>query len=330
MKDYNEGHPSSVKISEDVEFLEPTVFNDPAEFTNDDVFNSDEIAHYKEHGFVVKRGLVNSPDSFEQALDFMWENVPREILDRNDPATWIDAPHEKWTTADAARVGLFMRGNWKMRSRGEHGIGTQEFLVNGIANHPSMHKLAAQMLGCAVEPCHRVRGVYGVFPHPKGARWSLGPHGDYMASQFSAMVLIDEIPPHSGGFTVWPGSHIQMHLHWDSVHGSTISDEKEDSYPLARDHVLRAIRPVEFSGSAGDVVFWHPRLIHSAGVNHSMEEGKPIVRVIVPCDYQRKGLSYFDDLIYGPGPAYQYWVDTRNFREDVASAPDNMWSNWAI
>ena len=223
-----------------------------------------------------------------------------------------------------------MRGNWKMRSRGEHGIGTQDFLVERIANHSNMLKLAAQLLGNEVVRSRRVRGIYGVFPQPRAARWGLGPHGDYMASQLSAMVFADDIPAHCGGFTVWPGSHIQMHLHWDNVHGSIISEDKVESYPQARDHVLRAIRPVEFSGAAGDVVFWHPRMIHSAGVNHSLEEGNPMVRVIVPCDYQRVGLSYFDDLNYGPGPAYQYWVDTRNFREDVQSSPQNMWSDWAI
>ena len=330
MKDYNEGHPSSAKIAEDVKFRDPEIYQDQIKSIDVDVFNSDEIAHFKEQGYVVKRKLINDPETFAKVVDYMWENVPRNIVKRDDPATWVDSPHERWTADDGARVGLLMRGNWKMRSRGEHGIGTQDFLVERISNHPSMRKLATQLLGCDVVRSRRVRGVYGVFPKPREARWGLGPHGDYMASQLSAMVLADETPAHCGGFTVWPGSHIQMHLHWDSVHGSTISQDRIASYPQARDHVLRAIQPVEFSGSAGDVVFWHPRLIHSAGVNHSMEEGNPMVRVIIPCDYQRVGLSYFDDLNYGPGPAYQYWVDTRNFREDVKSTAQNMWSNWAI
>ena len=54
------------------------------------------------------------------------------------------------------------------------------------------------------------------------------------------------------------------------------------------------------------------------------------MRLIVPCDFERAGLTYFDDDEYGPGEKFQWWVDTRNFREDVPATEDNIWHNWAV
>lgn len=283
-----------------------------------------------EHGFLVKRGLVDDSNALSGAVDLLWKNVPRGILCRDDPNTWIDCPHEKWLEQYVDQVGRLHRGNWKMRSRGTNGLGTQSFLVDQIANHPGIRTVASSMLGSPIEFARRVRGVYAIFPKPPEEDWSLGPHGDYMASQLSAMVFADDVPPHCGGFVVWPGSHTRLHQCWDYVHGSHITEENAKRFAQVRDQVLRDTVPVEFCGHAGDVVFWHPRLLHSAGINHSATEKSPVVRILIPCDYQRVGLSYYDDLQYGPGPLYQYWVDTRNFREDVAVTDDNMWSNWNI
>ena len=114
------------------------------------------------------------------------------------------------------------------------------------------------------------------------------------------------------------------------MHGSRIAEENKEGFGEARDAVLRDITPVEFSGAAGDVIFWHPRMLHSAGVNHSAQSARPVVRVIVPCDYQIDGQTYVDDLEFGPGPDFQWWVDTRNFAEDAPTTPDNIFHGWAI
>lgn len=330
MNEYNQGHASGQPIGERVEVKEPRIYNDLPELAGNGSVTTLDVAHFVEQGFLVKRGLVKDMTALSSAVDLLWENVPRNILTRDDPATWLDSPHEKWMEEDVDRIGRLYRGNWKMRSRGSDGLGTQSFLVDRVANCPAVTEVAKALLGSEVEPARRVRGVYAVFPKPPCERWKLGPHGDYMASQLSAMVFADDIPPHCGGFALWPGSHIRLHCCWDNVHGSTITGSNVQDYPKVRDQILMDTTPVEFSGKAGDVVFWHPRLLHSAGVNCSAEEGNPIVRVLIPCDYQRAGLSYYDDLEFGPGPMYQYWVDTRNFREDVRATPSNMWSDWNV
>ena len=173
-------------------------------------------------------------------------------------------------------------------------------------------------------------GIYAVLPKPASSEGRLHPHADYMAAELSSMVIVDEIPPGAGGFTVWPGSHLRLHRHWDTVHGATIDALRHEGFRLERDAILREITPVQFSGSAGDVIFWHPRLVHSAGVNFSADWPTPCVRVIVPCDYQRAGKTYLDDLEFGPGPVYQWWVDTRNTAEDKLPTADNIWQDWGF
>lgn len=317
-------------MAKDVRVREPVIFSDPSESSNEWFPNVDEIAQFVEYGFLVKRGLVHNKEALRRSVDLLWENVPQGVLKRDDPKTWVDYPHEKWDEEFVDQVGRLHNGNWKMRSRGVNGLGTQSFLVDQIANHPGIRKVAQSLLGSPIEFVRRVRGVYAILPKPLKEEWSLGPHGDYMASQLSAMVFADDVPPHCGGFAVWPGSHTRLHGCWDNVHGSQITQENVKRFAKVRDQVLRDTTPVEFCGRAGDVVFWHPRLLHSAGVNYSVERESPVIRVLIPCDYQRLGFSYYDDLEFGPGPLYQYWVDTRNFREDVPATPDNMWSNWNV
>ncbi len=50
----------------------------------------------------------------------------------------------------------------------------------------------------------------------------------------------------------------------------------------------------------------------------------------MPVDYQRADHTCYDDLAFGPGPKYQWWLDTRNFREDVPPTPHNLWHDWVF
>ena len=330
--EYNSGHLTGQPKAEDIALREPIAYRDLADRVPGATLSADEIGHFKARGFLVKRRLVDDDEALAMAVDHLWNNVPRGLLRRDDPTSWLNAGGE-WPEEDVARVGRLRQGSWKMRSPGPAGIGTEAFLVDRIANHPAMLRLGGALLGGAVRPAKRVRGVYAVLPKPPEAVGALAPHADYMAAELSAMVLVDHVPRRCGGFTVWPGSHLRLHPHWDTVHGGRMSAQRGEGFRSARDAALRELSPVEISGAPGDAVIWHPRLLHSAGVNHSAEngrEGKPRVRLVVPCDYQRAGRTTFDDDEFGPGEKYQWWVDTRNFREDVAATADNIWTGWAI
>lgn len=323
-----EGSRSSTpKVAEDVVVRDPITFEDPNFINGDPTLSEEEVTFFKENGFIIKRGLLDDKENFERIVNHVWENVPREIVKRDDIQTWFDAPQGPWTEKDAEKLGLFGRGSWKMRSRYE--IGKEPFLLDKIGNHPHMQKVASLFIGEPVKPLQRVRGIYGVFPVPPDSEGRLAPHADHTSSTLSAMVIVDEIPPQCGGFTVWPGSHLIVHAFSDTVYGP-INPDYAEAYAQARDDVLRKVTPVELSGQAGDVIFWHPHLMHSGGINRSANLERPVLRLIVPCDYQRDGFTFFDDLVEGPGPCHQWWIDTRSFREDIPSTPDNIWDGWAF
>jgi hypothetical protein len=328
--DYNVGHPASLAIASDITLPEPTTFKDPSYFSAAPSLNAEEAAHFKSQGFIVKRGLIDDPAAFDQVIDHIWRNVPRDLMQRSDSQSWIGAPEDQWTEADSLQVGLLARNNWKIRSKGADGIGAESFLTERIANHPNTVQVAEALMGATPDRVRRVRGIYCVFPSKPGAENRYGPHTDYMAAHLTAMVIADDIEPRCGGFMFWPGSHVRLHPYWETVHGSAMASDNGAAFRQAREDILRDTTPIEFTGARGDVIFWHPRALHSSGVNFSAEMGKPMVRVIIPCDFQRPNRDYFDDTQFGPGEDYQWWIDTRNDTADTPPTADNMWDDWAI
>lgn len=300
------------------------VFEDPGFTNGDPTLSQEEITFFKENGFLLKRGLLDEPETFERILDYVWEQVPRGLIRREDPETWLAVPVEEWTEEDSARFGQMKQDGWKVRSKG--GIGTESFFVDGIANHPRMREVVALFIGEPVRRARRVRGVYVQFPKAPGTEGRLGPHADGTAAHLQAMVFVADVAPHCGGFTIWPGSHLRLHPHYAVQFGNRRNPENEEALTEARESAIRDITPLEFPGKAGDVVFWHPRMIHSPGINRSAELGRPAMRYIVPCDFQRDGLTLYDH----PDHGHQWWVDTRNHREDIAPTPDNVWQGWAF
>ena len=238
MMDYAVGHATTAPIADDVVIREPMVVQHNEFATPAPTLNAQEIAFFKANGYIAKRGLVNSTDAFSQVIEHLWRHVPRGVLKRDDPNTWLNAPHEQWTDEDAERVGRLIDTNWKMRSRGSNGIGTEPFLVNDIARHPNMLAVVEALIGKPVRPPRRVRGIYAVLPKPPAATHRLGVHADYMAAQLVAMVLVHDVRPRCGGFTVWPGSHLRLHPHWDKVQGTTISEAKSEGFRRERDVIL--------------------------------------------------------------------------------------------
>ena len=251
----------------------------------------EEIEHFKREGYLVKRGLVQADAAFESLIDYVWDTVPDGVLARDDPSTWIDEPQKRWPRSVVREIGILQGTGWKMRSPGHYG--REAAVLDVTANHPHVQAVVNQFLGGPVERCERVRGIYVVLPKQPQSDGRLGPHVDHAAAQLCAMVLVDEIPPATGGFTVWPRSHLRLHRYWTSCQGAHFNKAIKHEFDQEFRDILMDTDPVEFVGSAGDVVFWHPRLIHSAGVNHSASRNDPRIRYVVPCDFQKTGYNIF-------------------------------------
>ena len=191
--DYNVGHPTTKPIAEDIEFLPSTIAKDAVGSSQSSKLEPNDVEFFKIHGYLIKRRFLSEQtDAFQTATDHFWANVPNHALRQNDPESWLDNPQSHWRQEDHVRVGSLINTNWKMRSRGENGIGTESFLVDRLANHPKMLRLASEFLGATIKQVQRVRGIYGVFPIADRSHDRMYPHGDYMASHLSAMVLIGE------------------------------------------------------------------------------------------------------------------------------------------
>jgi ectoine hydroxylase-related dioxygenase (phytanoyl-CoA dioxygenase family) len=106
---------------------------------------------------------------------------------------------------------------------------------------------------------------------------------------------IDDVEPGGGGFTVWPGSHAKFYQDFTTRY--TFNPTAE--YALDRE-AYNCQQPAECHGQAGDVVFWHHRIGHSAGHNRS---GR--IRQAVLADFKKHDLAARQDL----PPGDDMWVD---------------------
>ena len=308
--------------------LDPVVFDQEFANSRNSSLAGEEIAFFKRQGFIVKRGLISEASKFNEIVDYVWNTVPDGIIRRDVPATWMDNPNEKWTPEHNQIYGPFHGANWKFRS--PHGYGTEPFILEVTAQHPKVNDVVRSMIGHPVRKPTRVRGVYVVVPKPMEREGRLGPHVDRAAAQLSAMVFVAPTPPRCGGFTIWPGSHVKVHPFFKTVYSAYVEEDRSNDFTEVQREILATTNPVEFVGEPGDVVFWHPRLMHSAGVNYSAETNEPRVRFVIPCDFQRDGFRYFDDDEAGPGEKAQWWVCTRHIEEDVRPTENNMWDDWVI
>ena len=92
--DYAQDHPAGLPIAADLPLPDPTAFEDPSCVTAGPSLSADEAAHFKSQGFIVKRGLIDDDAVFDQVIEHIWRNVPRGLMRRDDPETWIGGPED--------------------------------------------------------------------------------------------------------------------------------------------------------------------------------------------------------------------------------------------
>lgn len=96
--------------------------------------------------------------------------------------------------------------------------------------------------------------------------------GDVSPHTIMGTLYLDRVEPYGGGFTVWPGSHLDVCRYMaekgvTAGKGGVPAPDGEGGWQDAsRDEVFD---PLELTGDAGDLVLWHGRLEHEGGINHS-------------------------------------------------------------
>ena len=238
---------------------------------------TEEIRTFKREGYLVKRGVMD-PEPMARARERKWEGAPSRMK-RDDPTTWFGPFTEEETNGEECencRIGH----TWKYREPAE-----EKWLVDMLANNPVISGWAKQLLGEEgfMIP-ERIRGIYCRLPmgdvpeEPTICHCDVGP--DPLVPRVGVVGLIAPIPPNGGAFTVWPGTHRIIYDLITSTEG------------LARNEACKQ-RIIDFNddphveghGDAGDILFWHGLLAHTAGWNRSEEIQ---LREAVLCDYKKE------------------------------------------
>ena len=230
----------------------------------------DEIRFFKREGYLVKRGVLD-PELMARARESKWEGAPKRMR-RDDPTTWFGPfrpDEEHGEEAENCRIGF----TWKYREPAR-----EPWIVAMLATNPLIFGWAEQLLGRGeVETPERIRGIYCRLPmgdqppQPTVCHCDVTPdrlHStpleQLLAPGLGVVGLIADLPPSGGAFTVWPGTHRVIHDLLLSTEGLA----RNDAYKK-RIIEFNADRRVEGYGAAGDILFWHRLLAHTAGWNRS-------------------------------------------------------------
>ena len=267
-----------------------------------------EIESFREKGYLIKRDLV-SRELFSPILDLYWQQPPvlEAKMTRDNPESWIAPgrywPEENrwslaknwmgdanWPSPEDARVGAdigervgrlphkltkdIANDVWRW-----HGIGHDPYFVSVTSSHPNVLYMAELLMGGPIKKPRRNRGLYSIFPNsPEQGQSKLGPHMDQNMTEMTVVMYLEDVEPRSGGFTIYPGSAELLYPTSEQAFNWVATDRSRE----VMDSIKREVTPVEFTGKAGDVIFCHGLVVHSAGIH----EG-PNIRVAVIQDFNK-------------------------------------------
>ncbi len=220
----------------------------------------------------------------------LWEGAPPRLKE-DDPDTWVGPFPEEEESKDGsnARGGF----SWAYREPGD-----EDWIIEMLATNETVWGWAEQFLGngTLVEP-PRIRGIYCRMCEGDAPERELTCHTDGHPFHLGVVGLIDHVPPNGGAFTVWPRSHRTFFYAFTCQY----RHDRAEGYD---EHIERFNRQpsVDCHGEAGDIVFWHHRLAHSAGHNRSRQ-----IRKAVLYDFRKKD-----------------WEETQD-----NPIPEDMWQDWS-
>jgi Phytanoyl-CoA dioxygenase (PhyH) len=250
--------------------------------------SQEEVTFFKENGYLIKRGILDRA-LMERARETMWGGAPAQ-LQRDNPTTWVGPFQEKSDDRESVRYEY----TWKYRAPGK-----EAWMVQLLPKNPVVWAIAEQLLGVGqVQAPERVRGIYAILPEGNKPDHPYRCHVDQHPFHLGVVAYIDTVQPNGGGFTVWPGSHRQFYPTFATQHTFTPTAATQTVMAQVNQQAY-----VDCHGEAGDVVFWHHRLGHSAGHNRSNR-----LRQAVLYDFSKRDLAE---------------------RQEVAT-PAHLWTDWAI
>lgn len=165
--------------------------------------------------------------------------------------------------------------------------------------------IASSLIGSQRMPSSpNINGVYYTFPCSISNFATPYIHTDTGSDVIRFIVYLSDVTQGSGGFHVWPGSHLPLReLYFTEIDSEpNMLKYWETLYKMALKTPF-----VEIAAPSGTCIFWHHRLAHAAGLNRSNEIRKVFIAGYSPLD-----TAYRDSLSLSSNP-WEHWAVGNNY-----------------
>lgn len=232
-----------------------------------------EISQWKEEGWIVKRGLIPRQE-LESWVDRVFDEAKRVApMVPGDPRSWVD-PANVWEAnqkgdgtriSDAPELSASSEMRW-------HEVGHDPAFLAATSRHPNVLTVVESIVGGPVRIPNRNRGIYCIWPRsnhlraeqPLPIQAQLGPHIDSSPAEMQCAIYLDDVGSHAGGFTLWPRSPQMLYRCMKQDRNYSPTAEFGPTF----ERIKKTIRPIEFSGKAGDVIFYRKHQLWPSKQQH--------------------------------------------------------------
>ena len=202
---------------------------------------------FKENGCLIVRGALTSVQ-VRAVQDALWSGIE---ADRRDPETWVAAGPRTPVPAHhpAIRGAVHESPLFAMM---------EEMVGKGRLNPGSAGPALVYPSGDKTWSLPERGHLDGYYTPTNGV-----PEGTVGYMTINVTIYVEDIASRGGCFTYWPGSHKVSYEYFRthsllSVRGGVFSDVyPEGTFPEGH----------EFTGRAGDAIFWHSQLFHTGSKN---------------------------------------------------------------
>ena len=237
---------------------------------------------FADNGCLIVHDVL-TPEQIRAAQDALWEGIEAQ---RDDPATWIGAGPRAPVSGDhhAIRAALHESPVFAMA---EELVGRQQLSASGNPG-PALIYPSGDNDWTLPDGGH----LDGYYTPTNGV-----PEGTVGSFHVGTTIYVADVAPRGGGFVVWPGSHRIAHEYFKTHSLLSVVGGTSRTLFAGLD---QPPQPLEVTGPAGTVCFWHGQLVHSGSVNCARD-----IRMALIARLSRRDL---DDIRF--------------------ETPDNMWTHW--
>ena len=242
------------------------------------LLKDDQKAFFKENGYLVLNDTLTD-DQVESGVEAIWPHID---ADRNDPSTWIGAgPISPKCGDDPALLATLYES--PVYEAAESLVGKGKLTRPGSFG-PKLNFPTGETRWSAPGGGH----LDGYYTPTNGV-----PEGTVGRFYVGVTMYLSHQHPTGGGFTVWPGTHLQAAQYF-KTHAmlKPKGGNVRDLYDMPE--------PVEITGPPGTVCLWHGSLVHSASKNY-----RPDIRFCMITRLNR--IDNSDILFEFPDDTWTYW-----------------------